>query len=57
VMLTQDGVEMESDTVLVAVEVLVVIAFAWSRAVASVGRSAEDAVDVQVHETGESETE
>jgi hypothetical protein len=56
-MLTQDGVEMESDTDLVAVEVLVVIAFAWSRAVASVGRSAEDAVDVQVHETGESETE
>jgi len=35
-MLTQDGVKMESDADLVAVEVLVVVAFAWRRAVAAI---------------------
>jgi hypothetical protein len=44
--LTQNGVKMKPDADLVAVEVLVVIAFAWRSVVGSVDGSAENAGNV-----------
>jgi hypothetical protein len=55
--LTYDGVEVKPDPDLVAVEGLVVVAFAWRSVVRSIDRSAEDTRDVQVHESGKSESE
>ena len=55
--LTYDGVEVKSDTYLVAIEVLIVITFARCSVVCSIGRSAEDAGDVQIHKPGKRENE
>lgn len=55
--LTQNGVEMEPDPDLVAVEVLIVVTFAWRSGVRSTRRSAEDTRDVQVHKSSKGESE
>jgi hypothetical protein len=48
---------MESDTDLVSVKVLVVVAFAWRGVVCACRRSAEYTGDVQVHESSERESQ
>jgi hypothetical protein len=55
--LTYDSVEVKSDPYLVAIEVLVVVTFAWRSVVCPIDRPAEHAGDVQVHESGKSESE
>jgi hypothetical protein len=55
--LTYDGVEVKPDPDLIAIEVPIVVTFAWCSVVCSIGWSAEDARDVQVHESGKSEPE
>ena len=55
--LTQDGVKMKPDPDLVAVEVLIIVTFTWCGRVSSIRRSAEDAGDVQVHESSKSKSE
>ena len=55
--LTQNGIKMKPDPDLVAVEVSIVVTFTWRGGVSSVRRSAEDARNVQVHESGKSEPE
>lgn len=48
---------MKSDSNLVAVERLIVVAFTWRSVVYSVVGSAEDTGDVQVHESSKGESE
>jgi hypothetical protein len=48
---------MKPDADLVTIKVLVVIAFTWRSVVGSRDWSAEDAGDVQVHQSSESESE
>lgn len=55
--LTYDGVEMKSDSDLVAVEVLIVVTFTRRSVVRSIVRSTEDARDVQIHQSSKGEPE
>jgi hypothetical protein len=55
--LTYDGVEMESDPDLVAVEVLIVVTFTRRSVIRPIVRSAEDTGDVQIHQSSKSESE
>jgi hypothetical protein len=55
--LTYDGVEMESDPDLVAVEVLIVVTFTRRSVIRPIVRSAEDTGDVQIHPSSKSESE
>lgn len=55
-LLTQDSVKMEPDPNLVSVEVLVVIAFTWRGMIRAIHGTAEDARDVEIHQSSECET-